>query len=160
MHAKANYSGTDYNRKIASAAATNSNRWSIMISKWCPTTSGHLGQWIGTILAIFHSPAPRRLHMKFEQYWPWGFRGGHLKFSTFFPYKCIGKQTWPQPKKVKYQCTTISNFGRHPPPPPPRTRWFVQRFSPKASSVLEKKIFKGFYHIWAWRSSWSTPWPF
>ena len=21
--------------------------------------------------------------------------------------------------------------------------------------VLEKKIFKGFYHIWAWRSSWS-----
>ena len=22
-------------------------------------------------------------------------------------------------------------------------------------SVLEKKIFKGFYHIWAWRPSWS-----
>ena len=33
---------------------------------------------------------------------------------------------------------------------------FMQRFSPKASSVLEKKIFKGFYHIWAWRPSWST----
>ena len=32
----------------------------------------------------------------------------------------------------------------------------MQRFSPKASSVLEKKIFKGFYHIWAWRPSWST----
>ena len=31
----------------------------------------------------------------------------------------------------------------------------MQRFSPKASSVLEKKIFKGFYHIWAWRPSWS-----
>ena len=30
----------------------------------------------------------------------------------------------------------------------------MQRFSPKASSVL-KKIFKGFYHIWAWRPSWS-----
>ena len=29
------------------------------------------------------------------------------------------------------------------------------RFSPKASSVLEKKIFKGFYHIWAWWPSWS-----
>ena len=35
-------------------------------------------------------------------------------------------------------------------------RWFMQRFSPKASSVMEKKIFKGFYHIWAWRPSWST----
>ena len=22
-------------------------------------------------------------------------------------------------------------------------------------SVLEKRIFKGFYHIWAWRKSWS-----
>ena len=32
----------------------------------------------------------------------------------------------------------------------------MQRFSPKASSVLEKKIFKGFYHIWAWRPSWSS----
>ena len=37
-----------------------------------------------------------------------------------------------------------------------RPRWLMQRFSPKASSVLEKKIFKGFYHIWAWRPSWST----
>ena len=27
--------------------------------------------------------------MKFEQHWPRGFRGGHLKFSTFFPYKCM-----------------------------------------------------------------------
>ena len=31
----------------------------------------------------------------------------------------------------------------------------MQRFSHKASSFLEKKIFKGFYHIWAWRPSWS-----
>ena len=45
----------------------------------------------------------------------------------------------------------FSNFGR-----PPHPRWFMQRFSPKASSVLEKKIFKGFYHIWAWWPSWST----
>ena len=28
--------------------------------------------------------------------------------------------------------------------------------SPKAFSVLEKKIFKSFYYIWAWRPSWST----
>ena len=52
---------------------------------------GHLGQWTATILAIFHFPG--RLQMKFEQHWPRGSRGGHLKFSTFFPYKCIGKQT-------------------------------------------------------------------
>ena len=32
----------------------------------------------------------------------------------------------------------------------------MQRFSPKAFSVLEKKIFKGSYYIWAWRPSWST----
>ena len=75
--------------------------------------SGHLVQWTTTILAIFHSPAPRRFHMKFEQHWPRGFRGGHLKFSTFFlykcmvPKKCIRKQTWPCLKKVKCQCTTI-----------------------------------------------------
>ena len=36
---------------------------------------GHLGQWTATILAIFHFPAPRRLHMKFEQHWSRGFRG-------------------------------------------------------------------------------------
>ena len=34
-------------------------------------------------------------------------RRSHLKFSTFFPYKCIGKQIWPRRKKVKCQCTTI-----------------------------------------------------
>ena len=50
MHARANYSGTDYNRKIASAAATDVNRWSIMISNRCPTTNGrHLGYWNWTI---------------------------------------------------------------------------------------------------------------
>ena len=32
----------------------------------------------------------------------------------------------------------------------------MQTFSPKASSVLEKKLFKSFNHIWAWRPSWST----
>ena len=60
--------------------------------------------------------------------------------NVFFPYKCIGKQT----------CTTIILATLVPCP-----QWFKQRFSPKASSVLEEKIFKGFYHIWAWRPSWS-----
>ena len=36
---------------------------------------GHLCQWTATILAIFSSHAPRRLHMKFEQHWPSTFRG-------------------------------------------------------------------------------------
>ena len=36
---------------------------------------GHLGQPTATILAIFHSPNLRRLHMKFEQNWPRGSRG-------------------------------------------------------------------------------------
>ena len=30
----------------------------------------HLGQWMANILAIFHSPAPGRLQMKFEQHGP------------------------------------------------------------------------------------------
>ena len=45
--------------------------------------------------------------MKFEQNWPRGSRGEVVKFWTFFPYKCIGKQTWPCRKKVKRQRTTI-----------------------------------------------------
>ena len=42
----------------------------------------HLGQWTATILAIFRSPNLRRLHMKFEQNWLRGFRGGRLKMLT------------------------------------------------------------------------------
>ena len=41
------------------------------------TIYGHgsnLGQWTATILAIFRSPNLRRLHIKFEQHWPRGFR--------------------------------------------------------------------------------------
>ena len=68
---------------------------------------GLLGQWTATILAILHSPNLRRLHMKLEQNWPRGSRGGRLKFWIFFPYKCIRKQNRPQGKKVKCQCTTI-----------------------------------------------------
>ena len=111
---------------------------------------GHLGQWTATILAIFHSPAPRRLQMNFEQHWPRGSRGGCLKFWTVFQYKCIGKQTWPCREKSS-QCTTIILATLVD---LPRSWWYMQRFSHKASSVLEK-IFKGFYHIWAWWPSWS-----
>ena len=77
---------------------------------------------------------------------------GEEDFWRFFPYKCIGKQTWPCRKKVKRQRMTILLAILVDLP----SRWFLQRFSPKAFSVLEEKIFKGFYHIWAWRPSWST----
>ena len=75
---------------------------------------GHLGQWTATIIAIFRSPNLRRLHMKFEQHWPRGFRGEVFWNSQHFshtnvwcPYKCIGKQTWPRRKKIKRQCIAI-----------------------------------------------------
>ena len=45
---------------------------------------GHLGQWMGTILVIFHSPAPGRLQMKFEQHWPRGSRGKVVGNSQHF----------------------------------------------------------------------------
>ena len=74
----------------------------------------HLGQWTVTILAILCSPNLRRLHIKFEQHWPRGFRGEVVWNSQHFshtnvwcPYKCIGKRTWPRHKTVKRQCTTI-----------------------------------------------------
>ena len=68
----------------------------------------HLGKWTATILAIFHSPAPGRLQMKFEQHWPRGSRGEVIWNSQHFsPYKSIAKQTWPHHKKVKCQCTII-----------------------------------------------------
>ena len=81
------------------------------------TICGHCScfdQWTMPILAISHSPAPRRLHMNFEQHWPRGFRGEVIwNNQQFFhtnvwgPYKCIQKQTWPHRKKVRFQCTTI-----------------------------------------------------
>ena len=72
-------------------------------------------------------------------------------FKCFFPYKCIRKQTWPCRKKVKCQCMTIILATLVDPLSP----MIYANIQPKASSVQEK-IFKGFYHIWAWRPSWST----
>ena len=34
-------------------------------------------------------------------------------------------------------------------------RCFIPSFRKIGLPVLEKKIFEGFYHIWAWRPSWS-----
>ena len=114
----------------------------------------HLGQRTLTILAIFHSPARGRLQMKFEQHWPRGFRGGHLKFSTFSPYKCmvpiqmhIGKQTWPHRKKVKCQCTTfiLATLADLP------SLLICAKIQPQG--ILGSG--KDFYYIWVWQTSWS-----
>ena len=70
------------------------------------------------------------------------------RFLKVFPIQ-MHRETWPCRKKVKCQYTTFffGNFGRPPVPDD------LCKDSAPASSVLEK-IFKGFYHIWAWRPSW------
>ena len=50
---------------------------------------GHLGQWTTTILAIFRSPNLRRLHIKFEQHWPSGFRGEVVWNSQHFSHTTV-----------------------------------------------------------------------
>ena len=103
---------------------------------------GHLGQWTTTILTIFHSPAPRRLQMKYEQHWPRGFRWGHLKFSTFSPYKCMvtiqmhreANLTSLYKAQMPMYNHYFGNFGRPPIPDDlckdsaPRHPWFWRRF--------------------------------
>ena len=50
----------------------------------------------------------------------------HLKFSTFFPYKCIGKQRIsPYKDQMSMYNHYFSNFGR--PPSPIRHPWFWRR---------------------------------
>ena len=68
----------------------------------------HFGQWTMTKFAIFHSPAPRRRHLKFEQHWPRGFRGGHLKLSTFFSIQMYGAHTNAYGSKL-YLAIKMSN---------------------------------------------------
>ena len=54
---------------------------------------GHLSPWTTIILAIFHSPAPKRLHMKFEQHWQEASEEKLFEILNIFPYKCIGAHT-------------------------------------------------------------------
>ena len=85
--------------------------------------------------------------------------------NIFFPYKWIRKQTWPYRKKVKCQCMTIILatlvdllFPPPPPPPPTVSNDLCKDSAPRllGSGEVEKKIFKAFYYIRAWRPSWST----
>ena len=77
---------------------------------------GHLGQWTVTILAIFHSPNLRRLHMKFVQNWPRGSRGEVVWNSEYFSHtNAYGSKI---DLMVKGQMSMynhyFSNFGRPP----------------------------------------------
>ena len=56
------------------------------------------------ILAILVAPLFSKIYAKIQ---PKGMLGFGEDFWRFFPYKCIGKQTWPCRKKVKRQRTTI-----------------------------------------------------
>ena len=102
---------------------------------------GHLGQWPATILAIFHSPALGRRQRNLSNTGQRLQRRSHLKFSTFFPYTCIGKQTWPLCKKVKCQCMTII------------LAILVDLLSPMIYAKIQAQGILGY--IWAWRPSWS-----
>ena len=79
-----------------------------------------------------------------------------LKFSTIFPhkcmgqYRCIGKQTWPRRKKVKVNMTIILATLVDLPSP-----MICAKIEPQGSIGSGEKGFKGFYHIWAWRPSYS-----
>ena len=45
----------------------------------------------------------------------------------------------------------FSNFGR-----PPVSDDFSKHSAPRHPRFWRRRFFKGFYHIWAWRPSWST----
>ena len=53
------------------------------------TIYGH-GDHFSHCLSNFFFPILRRLQVKFEQNWLSHFKRGRLKFSIFFPHKCMG----------------------------------------------------------------------
>ena len=81
-------------------------------------------------------------------------RRSHLKLSTVFPYKCMGpmqtytEATWPRRKKVKWQCTAIILAILVDLPSP----MICAKIQPEGILCSGEE---DFYHIWAWRPSWS-----
>ena len=79
-------------------------------------------------------------------------KGSAIRHPRFWRTRCLkvfpiqihreANLTLPLKGQMSIYNICFSNSGRPPVPDD------MQRFSPKASSVLEKKIFKGFYHIW------------
>ena len=103
-------------------------------------------------------PKPKEAHIKFEQHCPRGFKGEVVWNSQHFshtnvwcPYKCIRKQTWPRHKKVKRQFTTnvlITLVDL-------LSMMICTKIQPQGVLFSGEEDFKGFYHIWVWRPSWS-----
>ena len=85
-------------------------------------------------------------------------RRSRLKFSTCFPYKCkvpIHMHREANDLAVKGQTSiydhNFSNFGR--PPVPDDLR---KDAAPRRPRFWRRRFLKSFYHIWAWRPSWSV----
>ena len=77
---------------------------------------GHLGQLTATILAIFHSPNLRRLHMKFVQNWPRASRREVVWNSEYFSHtNAYGSKTDLTVKRSNVNVRPyFSNFRRLP----------------------------------------------
>ena len=75
----------------------------------------------------------------------------HLKFSTFFSIQIYREANMTSPLKGQMSMYDhyFSYFGR------PRIPDNLCKDSATRHPWFWKKIFKGFYHIWAWRPSWS-----
>ena len=74
-------------------------------------------------------------------------------FLKVFPYKCIGKQTWPCRKNNQMSIYDLyfSNFGR-----PHVPNDLSKDSAPRHPQFWRRRCLKVFTHIWAWRPSWST----
>ena len=77
-----------------------------------------------------------------------------INFQKKFPFKCLRKQIWPWCKVDQGQLRIIiwTNLVG-PTYPMPNATYQIPR-SP-AFWFWRRRFLKGFYHIWAWRSSWS-----
>ena len=74
---------------------------------------GHLGQRAATILAIYHTPNLRRLHMKSEQNWLRGSRGEVVWNSEHFSHT-NAQLTLPLKGQMTMCNHYFSKFGRPP----------------------------------------------
>ena len=72
-----------------------------------------------------------------------------MNFFKKIPFKCIRKQIWPWHKVGQGQLRFIIWTNLVGPTSP------MLHTKSQGHRVLEKKIFKWFYHIWAWRPYWS-----
>ena len=110
------------------------------------------GQWMILTFDIHIGPCTHLVnciyqlwHQRLQQF---------LKYPLFYlfpPYKSIRDQIWHCRKTNKGQprviiWTNLVYFS---------TQCYIPSFKVKRLLVPKKKIFECFYHIWAWRPSWS-----